>query len=87
MTHKILLFVIPGMEVNSQALKAIKRLPNTQVEEVPCPDSMKEWFDLPFARDENGIAYYGLEGITSFVSQLSPRAQTHMNGKAATNNG
>lgn len=67
MSRKISLFVVPGMEGNVQALKTVRHLPDTQVEEVPCPDTMKEWFDLPFIRDEDGVSYYGIEGITSFV--------------------
>lgn len=87
MSRKISLFVVPGMEGNVEALKTVRHLPDTQVEEVPCPTTLTEWFDLPFVRDEDGISYYGIEGITSFaeavaadVNGLATKARNGSNG-------
>lgn len=68
MTHTVTLFAIPGdPDSNRVALQTIGSIPNVKVEIVSCPHSSREWFIFPFVRDEEGIPYYGLEGIKSFT--------------------
>jgi len=58
-------------EQTHQAYAALERLPDVDIRISYCPRSVAKWFQCPFIQDEEGLEYFGLEGIEYFVSSRS----------------
>lgn len=56
-------------EAAHRAYEALQQLPNAEVQISICPSSVAEWFECPFVRDEQGQAFFGLDGIEFYVAQ------------------
>ncbi len=59
--------------VSRETLQTLSALPGYDVEEVSCPQSATEWFLFPFLRDEEGVPYYGSDGIDFFIDRTNRR--------------
>ncbi len=56
-------------EPTREAVSALERLPNAEIRVSYCPQSVAEWYQCPFVRDDSGQTYFGLDGIALFVSE------------------
>jgi hypothetical protein len=58
---------------NDEALRraraTLRRLPDATIQVSYCPQTVAEWYECPFVRDERGHEYFGLDGIEFFVTQ------------------
>jgi len=67
MDSTITFFFVADEETSSQARNEIQKLRNVRVVEMHCPPSIREFYRVPFLRDESGSRHFGLEGIRHFV--------------------
>ena len=56
-------------EPTRKAILELERLPNAKIQVSYCPQSVAEWYQCPFVRDDSGQTYFGLDGIALFVSE------------------
>lgn len=56
-------------EPTREAIRLLEDLPGIEVEVCYCPESVREWFQCPFMRCEDGQTYFGLGGIKFFISE------------------
>lgn len=73
---KVVLYVGREDEKGREAFDRIRRRPDLDVEKVVCPDSVGEWYALPFLRDEVGRSYAGLDGIDFFLREHTTTARS-----------
>lgn len=52
-----------------EAIRLLQELPDIEVEVAYCPESVREWFQCPFMRCEDGQTYFGLDGIKFFIKE------------------
>ena len=68
--ENINLHVVPTKDISVTAFEILKKeLPNANIVEIGCPESMEKMFPLPFVRYE-GLRYFGLQGITEFAESF-----------------
>ena len=68
---QLTVFTTPTTAVSRETIKTLCALPGYDVEEVSCPQSATEWFLFPFLRDEEGVPYYGPDGIDFFIARAN----------------
>ena len=58
-----------GYEPAREAIRLLEELPGIELEVAYCPESVREWFQCPFLRCEDGQTHFGLDGIKFFISE------------------
>lgn len=62
--------VTPGSdEPTREAIRLLEDVPGIEVEVAYCPESVREWYQCPFLRCEDGQTYFGLDGIKFFIKE------------------
>lgn len=52
-----------------EAVRLLRELPGIEVEVSYCPESVREWYQCPFMRCEDGQTHFGLDGIKFFIKE------------------
>ncbi len=59
--------VIGQIEKNHKAMVLLRSILGIDITITWVPHSVSEWFPTPFIHDENGLTYFGVEGVEYFV--------------------